>query len=708
MAAKSEVKQLSKTAAKRELARLSEEIARANIAYHQEDAPEISDADFDALVLRARAIEERFPTLKPSGSALDKVGAPPSGRFAKVAHAQPMLSLDNAFSSEEVRDFVDRVRRFLSLGEEEPVTLLAEPKIDGLAVSLRYEKGMLVHGATRGDGDVGEDITANLRTLDSIPDRLENVPPVIEVRGEVYMRKADFVALNERQAAAGEKLFANPRNGAAGSLRQLDVSVTASRPLRFYAYGWGEVSSLTCERQSEVMDWLAGLGFETTERALGDTDAALAFYRELEEQRGDLAFDIDGVVYKIDRLDWQARLGKVGRAPRWAVAHKFPAEKAITRLADIDHQVGRTGKLTPVARLDPVTVGGVVVTNATLHNEDEIARLDVRVGDRVELQRAGDVIPQILRHVPEKGHDKRPVYEPPSQCPVCTSAAVREAGEVARRCTGGLVCEAQSVERLKHFVSRRAIDIDGLGEQSIRQFHTLGWLQSPADIYRLHQRKEDIETLEGWAELSVQNLLAAIDARRSPALSRFLFALGIRHIGEITARDVARSYESWGRVQALLTRLAECASTAEPLDDEVEAKFAKRLGDTLAAEVAIAGIGPEVARALADFWAEDHNREAVRDLLSEVAPADEVFTTVSSDVAGRTIVFTGKLESVSRDEAKAQAERLGAKVSGSVSVKTDLLVTGPGAGSKLKKAGELGIEVIDEARWLEIVAGAGP
>ncbi|MEM8827140.1 MAG: NAD-dependent DNA ligase LigA, partial [Pseudomonadota bacterium] len=520
---------------------LSQRIAAANLAYHRDDAPTMSDGDYDALVHRLREIEAAHPELAEN-SVLADVGAAPSSSFEKVEHARPMLSLDNAFSGEEVREFVARIRRFLSLDDDDDVALLAEPKIDGLAVSLRYEGGRLITGATRGDGSVGEDITRNLLTLGDIPERLDGVPDIFEVRGEVYMAKADFAALNERQAAAGAKTFANPRNAAAGSLRQLDIAVTRARPLRFFAYGWGEASAVPHDTQSAMLGWLADLGFPTTGPTRGDTDAALARYAETEAMRGDLPFDIDGIVYKVDRLDWQVRLGSVGRAPRWAIAHKFPAERAVTRLEAIDIQVGRTGKLTPVARLTPVTVGGVVVTNATLHNEDEIARLDVRVGDRVELQRAGDVIPQILRHVPESGHDARPVFQPLTTCPVCDAAAVREAGAVDRRCTGGLTCSAQRLERLKHFVQRRAVDIDGLGEQSLRQFVEREWIAAPADIFRLKGKEADIAALEGWGETSAANLVASIDASRTVALSRVLFGLGIRHVGETTARDLARAY----------------------------------------------------------------------------------------------------------------------------------------------------------------------
>ena len=688
---------------KAEHSALSAEIAAANAAYHGDDDPLMTDADYDAAVARLRALETEHPELAEAGGVLEDIGAAPSSRFAKVEHARPMLSLDNAFSADDVREFEARVRRFLSLDEGEPVAMLAEPKIDGLAVSLSYEGGRLVQGATRGDGRVGEDITPNLRTVDDIPERIAGAPEIFEVRGEIYMAKADFAALNERQAEAGERLFANPRNAAAGSLRQLDTSITAARPLRFFAYGWGEISAVPAETQSDVMAAIGAFGFPLTERAMGDADAMIAFYKKLQDRRGELPFDIDGMVYKVDRLDWQARLGSVGRAPRWAIAHKFPAERAVTRLTAIDIQVGRTGKLTPVARLEPVNVGGVMVTNATLHNEDEIERLDVRVGDRVELQRAGDVIPQVLRRISaDADHKKRPVWTPPESCPVCEAAAVREPGAVDRRCTGGLTCAAQRLERLKHFVGRRAVDIDGLGEQSIRLFLERGWLDAPADIYRLPERRDEIAALEGWGDQSADNLVASIAASRTVSLSRVLFGLGIRHVGEITARDLARTYPDTDAIRALLSRLAAMKASTEPAVGEAEEKAERRIADALAAEIGVAGIGPEVAGALADFWCESHNVAAVEDLFAVMEVAPERFETVASPVSGKTVVFTGKLESVSRDEAKAQAERLGAKIAGSVSSKTDLLVAGPGAGSKLKKAESLGIEVIDEAAWLKI------
>ncbi|MEA3002423.1 MAG: ligase [Sphingomonadales bacterium] len=689
-----------------ELERLAREIARHNRLYHGEDAPEISDADYDALMRRNAALEADFPHLVREDSPSRQVGAAPEGSLAKVAHALPMLSLDNAFADEEVGDFVGRVRRFLRLGDDEEVALTAEPKIDGLSCSLRYEKGVLVLAATRGDGSVGEDVTPNARTISDIPGRLAgDAPDVFEIRGEVYMSKADFAALNRRQAEAGGKIFANPRNAAAGSLRQKDPAITAARPLRFYAHGWGEASTLPADTQIGVMAAIQGWGVPVSEDLQRFTDLAamLAFYRGIEAKRAELPFDIDGVVYKVDRLDWQRRLGQVARAPRWALAHKFPAERAETILEAIDIQVGRTGKLTPVARLTPVSVGGVTVTNATLHNADEIARLGVRIGDRVLIQRAGDVIPQVLENLtPEV---ERPPYLFPDRCPQCGSEAVREEGEVDIRCTGGLICPAQRVERLRHFVSRHALDIEGLGIVHIENFFRDGLLQSPADIFRL--TKEQLLARERWAEVSAANLIAAIDAKRRPPLDRFLFALGIRHVGEVTARDLARRYRSWENLQAMIEGALGVRREMKPEEAEEERRFLQRRDKAVVAAVETPNIGPEVANALLDFFEEPHNRAVLDDLFAAgVAPQDVVWETKASPVTGKTIVFTGSLETLSRDEAKAQAERLGAKVAGSVSAKTDLVVAGPGAGSKLKKAQELGVDVIDEAAWNALVAGA--
>lgn len=693
------------------LAFLAAEIARHNALYHGEDAPAISDADYDALMRENAALEAAFPQLVRTDSPSQLVGAAPSSHLAKVPHAVAMLSLDNAFADEDVEDFVGRVRRYLSLGSEDLVALTAEPKIDGLSCSLRYEKGRLILAATRGDGQTGEDVTANVRTIADIPQSLTGeVPDIFEVRGEVYMAKDDFAALNARLLAEADdpdkaRQFANPRNAAAGSLRQKDPSVTSARPLRFLAHGWGEASALPADTQKGVMDAIASWGLPVSDdliRVDGPTQA-LSHYRGIEARRADLPFDIDGVVYKVDRLDWQKRLGFVARAPRWAIAHKFPAEKAQTLLRAIDIQVGRTGKLTPVARLEPVTVGGVVVTNATLHNADEIGRLNVWPGDRVVLQRAGDVIPQIVENLSRD--ETRGSWPFPISCPECGSAAEREPGEVDYRCTGGLICPAQRVERLRHFVSRHALDIEGLGLTHIESFFHDGLVQSPADIFRL--TKDQLATRERWAETSASNLVAAIDAKRAPPLDRFLFALGIRHVGEVTARDLARRYRSWDALNAMIGRAIAARDEAVQAVGEPDEKFVARVAKELAAIVETPGVGPEVALALVDFFAEPHNREAVEDLLSQLRPADVIHETRQSAVSGKTVVFTGTLETMSRDEAKAQAEALGAKVSGSVSAKTHLVVAGPGAGSKLKKASELGVEVIDEAGWARIVAEAG-
>ncbi len=696
--------------AKEALERLAAEIARHNRLYHTDDAPEISDAAYDALVRRNNAIEAAFPALVRPDSPSRLVGAAPAGHLAKVAHAKAMLSLDNAFADEEVIEFVARVRRFLNLPADEPVALTAEPKIDGLSCSLRYEGGRLVQALTRGDGQTGENVTANVATIADIPQALAGpAPDVFEVRGEVYMDKADFAALNARLLADATdadkaRQFANPRNAAAGSLRQKDASVTAARPLRFLAHGWGEASALPADTQTGVMAAIAGWGLPVSDQLarVDTTDGALARYRAIESARADLPFDIDGVVYKVDRLDWQQRLGQVAKAPRWAIAHKFPAEQAQTVLEAIDIQVGRTGALTPVARLAPVTVGGVVVTNATLHNEDEIGRLGVRPGDRVVVQRAGDVIPQIVENLTLD--EDRPAYVFPDHCPRCGSAAERDEEAVVRRCTGGLICPAQRVERLRHFVGRYAMDIEGLGLTQIEDFFADGLIHTPADIYRLTadrlvQRKKDGRV---WAA----NLIAGIDASRTPPLDRFLFALGIRHVGQITARDLARRYVSVKGLMRMLHHALAVRRTTVPAPAEPERKFVLRRQKALVAAIETPGIGPEVAEALLDFFAERHNRDVVYDLLRQVRPQDVVHQTRASEISGKTVVFTGKLETFSRDEAKAQAEALGAKVAASVSKKTDLVVVGADAGSKRKKAEDLGVRVIDEAGWAEIVAAA--
>lgn len=687
----SEVENLSEAEAANELMRLAKAIAHHNKLYHAQDAPEISDAAFDALVRRNNELESAFPQLVRADSPNAQVGAAvETSPLRKVTHAKRMMSLDNAFSDDEVEDFVSRIRRFLNLPPDAPVALTAEDKIDGLSCSLRYENGELVQAATRGDGQVGEDVTANVRTIADIPHRLSgNVPAIFEIRGEVFMAKADFEALNARLLAEADdpekaRQFANPRNAAAGSLRQKDPSVTALRPLRFLAHGWGEVSEMPSNSQFGVMQVIAAWGIPVSPllQPVEGAAGALNHYRAIERQRADLPYDIDGVVYKVDRLDWQERLGFVAKAPRWAIAHKFPAEQAETTLQAIDIQVGRTGKLTPVGRLKPVTVGGVVVSNVTLHNRDEIARLGVRPGDRVKVQRAGDVIPQIVENLSRE--TILPEYQFPDHCPECGSEAVAEEGEVDVRCTGGLVCPAQRVERLKHFVSRAALDIEGLGEKTIQEFFDLGWLHSPADIFRLKEHRAEILGREGWQEKSVDNLLNAIEAKRTPDAARLLFGLGVRHIGAVTARDLLKNFQT-------LPRLREIA-----ISDAGEAELTQ-----------IDGIGPVVAKGLREFFHEAHNVEVWEDLLQQVSPPDYVVEVKVSSVSGKTVVFTGALETMSRDEAKAQAEALGAKAAGSVSAKTDLVVAGPGAGSKLKKAQELGIEVIDEAAWAAIVAAAG-
>ena len=707
------VDQLTPEQAASELERLAAEIAKHDRLYHAEDKPVISDAEYDALRLRNAAVEARFPSLVREDSPSRGVGATPSATFAPVQHARPMLSLDNVFSDEDVVDFVASVRRFLALPADAELVFTAEPKIDGLSMSLRYEKGRLATAATRGDGMTGENVTANIRTLDEVPERLPaDAPDLIEVRGEVYMRRDDFFTLNRRTAETGQA-FANPRNSAAGSLRQKNPEVTRSRPLKFFAYAWGETSAPIAGTQFDAVRRLADWGFVVNELMVrcASLDEMLGHYRSIEAMRATLPYDIDGVVYKVDRLDLQERLGFRSRSPRWATAHKFPAEKATTVLEKIEIQVGRTGAMTPVARLKPVTVGGVVVTNATLHNEDYIRGIgntgqliregrDIREGDTVIVQRAGDVIPQILDIVPGKRPAASEPYRFPHSCPVCGSHAVRVEGEAVRRCTGGLICPAQAMERIRHFVSRNAMDIEGLGEKQIEFFFTHPnpalSVRAPADIFTLRRRQAasltKLENIEGFGEVSVRKLLAAIDDRRAVALSRFLFALGIRHIGETNAKRLARHFLSFDA----LRKTAEAARMPEGKGHAGNAEWQEIVG--------VNGIGEVVAEALVDFFAEDHNRTALDALLAEVALADEeAIGEVSSPVAGKTVVFTGALERMSRDEAKAMAERLGAKVAGSVSKKTDLVVAGPGAGSKLKQATELGIEVIDENAWFERV-----
>ena len=682
---------MTEAEAANELMRLARQIAHHDHLYHTLDAPEVSDAEYDALVRRNAEIEAAFPHLIRADSPSRKVGHDISATpLSKVRHDVRMMSLDNAFTDEEVAEFVARVRRFLALPPEADLVMTAEDKIDGLSCSLRYESGRLVRAATRGDGQVGEDVTANVAHIADIPQMLAgHVPDLFEIRGEVYMSRADFAALNAAQDAAGDKLFANPRNAAAGSLRQKDATVTASRPLRFLAHGWGVHSALPADTQFGVMQAIAAWGVPVSPLLVRchSTETMVAHYRDIQARRPNLPYDIDGVVYKVDRLDWQDRLGFVAKAPRWGMAHKFPAERAETVVEAIDIQVGRTGKLTPVGRLAPVLVGGVTVTNVTLHNRDEIARLGVRVGDRVVLQRAGDVIPQVVDNLTRDAD--RPAFAFPDHCPECGSEALAEEGEVDVRCTGGLICPAQRTERLRHFVSRAALDIEGLGEKTIAEFFALGWLESPADIYRLKARRNDILGREGWKEKSVENLLTAIEARRTPDAARLLFALGIRHVGQVTARDLMKRFATMPALRVLATR-------AHGGDDEARAEL-----------LAIDGVGPVVVEALGEFFHEPHNCAVWDDLLSEVSPPPYIVETRASEVAGKTVVFTGKLETMSRDEAKAQAEALGARAAGSVSAKTDLVVAGPGAGSKLKQAAALGIAVIDEAQWAEIVKNAG-
>ncbi len=679
----------SEAEAANELMRLARQIAKHDRLYHAEDSPEISDQEYDALVRRNAELEAQFPHLIRDDSPSRKVGhAVAASPLSKVTHEVRMMSLDNAFDAAEVEEWAARVRRFLSLADDEPIAFTAEDKIDGLSCSLRYESGKLVRAATRGDGQVGEDVTPNVAHIADIPQQLpDDVPEVFEVRGEVYMERAAFTELNARAEKNDTKPFANPRNAAAGSLRQKDASVTAERPLRFWAHGWGAASDVPGKTQHEVVETLREWDFPISPlfTRVEDIAGLLKHYGAIASARPDLPYEIDGVVYKIDRLDWQKRLGSVGKAPRWALAHKFPAERAETTLEAIDIQVGRTGKLTPVGRLAPVLVGGVTVTNVTLHNRDEIERLGVRPGDRVVIQRAGDVIPQVVENLTRD--EKRPAFDFPDHCPECGSEAVAEEGEVDVRCTGGLICPAQRTQRLEHFVSRKALDIDGLGAKTIAQFFALGWLESPADIFRLHKRREDILALEGWQDKSVDNLLASVEKRRKPDAARLLFGLGIRHVGEVTARDLMKHVHE-------LPALRDIAERARQ-DDDAAAEL-----------TAIDGIGPSVVEALGDFFHEPHNVAVWEDLLRELDPPRYEVETLDSPVAGKTVVFTGKLETMSRDEAKAQAERLGAKASGSISAKTDLLVAGPGAGSKLKKAQELEIEVIDEEGWAQIVAQA--
>ncbi|KQW58454.1 MULTISPECIES: NAD-dependent DNA ligase LigA [unclassified Ensifer] len=710
------VEKLNETEAAEELAFLASELARHDALYHGNDAPEITDADYDALKRRNDAIEAQFPALAREDSPSKKVGAAPSVTFQPVVHARPMLSLDNTFSDEDARDFVASVYRFLGQLPDNSIAFTAEPKIDGLSMSLRYENRRLVTAATRGDGTTGENVTANIRTIGMIPQTLPaGAPEIVEVRGEIYMAKSDFAALNAEMAALGKPLYVNPRNTASGSLRQLDAKVTASRKLRFFAYAWGEMSEMPADTQFGMVEAFKAWGFPVNPlmQRISSADELLAHYHHIERERPDLDYDIDGVVYKVDRLDLQARLGFRSRSPRWATAHKFPAEQAFTRLTAIDIQVGRTGALTPVARLEPITVGGVVVTNATLHNEDYIKGLgnsgepiregrDIRIGDMVIVQRAGDVIPQIVDVVMDERKEGSEPYRFPTTCPVCGSHAVRDINEksgkvdAVRRCTGGFVCRAQAVEHLKHFVSRNAYDIEGLGSKQIEFFFesedpTLS-IRTAADIFTLEKRQETsltkLENIDGFGRVSVRKLYDAINTRRSIALHRFIYALGIRHVGETTAKLLARSY---GTYEAFGAAMSEAGTFTGDAWNELNS---------------IDGIGEVVARAIVEFYKEPRNLEVVTRLLAEVTPEGaEIPVASDSPVAGKTVVFTGSLEKMTRDEAKAKAESLGAKVAGSVSKKTDIVVAGPGAGSKLDKARELGVQTMDEDEWLALIGG---
>ena len=729
---------------------LQDELRAADLAYHQKDAPEISDADYDAKKRQYRALAEAFPDLAAEATELDTVGAPVASGFGKITHAQRMMSLGNAFDDDDVADFDKGLRKYLGLSASEPLAYTAEPKIDGLSLSLRYENGTLVHAATRGDGAVGENVTANARTIDDIPQEIPNAPAILEVRGEVYMSHEDFAALNERHEARGGKTFANPRNAAAGSLRQLDAEITRARPLRFFAYSWGELSEPLGETQFDALARLREMGFQTNPLTRHCTSVAdlIAHYRQIEEQRATLGYDIDGVVYKVDALALQDRLGFRSTTPRWAIAHKFPAELAWTRLEGIDIQVGRTGALSPVARLQPVTVGGVVVSNATLHNEDYIAGLDskgeeirdgkdIRIGDWVQVYRAGDVIPKIADVDLSKRPDGAEAYAFPTTCPQCDSPAVREEGDAVRRCTGGLICPAQAVEKLKHFVSRKAFDIDGLGAKQIEMFYgdeTLA-IKTPADIFSLQARDAQnltkLKNRDGWGETSAANLFAAIEDKREIALARLIFGLGIRHVGEVGARDLALHYMDWdamaeavdtARPAALAHRAADEAEDGERIAAAQANRRAriKEVRDSAIAQcdvppaaraawedlTGIDGIGATLGLSLSDAFANADERAAFDALRAYLTIVPPEAPQKDSPVAGKTVVFTGTLEKMTRAEAKARAEGLGAKVAGSVSKKTDILVAGPGAGSKEQKARDLGIRILDEDGWLTLIEGA--
>ncbi|MFX0540136.1 NAD-dependent DNA ligase LigA [Roseovarius sp. S4756] len=740
---------LTEDEARAELEWLAKELLKANLEYHAEDAPTLSDAEYDRLKIRNSEIEARFPGLKRADSPSEMVGAAPSGGFGKVTHAQRMMSLGNAFDAVEITEFDDRIRKYLGMSASDSLAYTAEPKIDGLSLSLRYEGGVLVQAATRGDGTVGENVTANARTIDSIPEGLEGAPDILEVRGEVYMTHADFEALNRRQAETGAKIFANPRNAAAGSLRQLDSDITRSRPLAFFAYAWGEISTPLAPTQIKAVARLAELGFSVNPltELCRDVEGLLTHYEMIEQQRASLGYDIDGVVYKVDDLDLQRRLGYRSTTPRWAIAHKFPAELAWTRLEEIEINVGRTGALSPVARLSPVTVGGVVVSNATLHNEDYIAGRasdgseirggkDIRVGDWVQVYRAGDVIPKVADVDLSKRPEDAEPFTFPHVCPECGSDAIREDGDAVRRCTGGLVCPAQAVEKLKHFVSRGAFDIEGLGAKQIEMFYADDQLsiRTPADIFTLEARDakslNKLANRDGWGETSARNLFAAIDARRRVPLARLLFGLGIRHVGEVAAADLARHFGSWEALAAavdaaapaaachLRADAAEAGERARAADEGRRARIkpvreAEWEGcDTAACAawddlIGIDGIGATVAASLVMVFGQTAERASIDDLVAHLMIEDAAAPIVSdSPVAGKTVVFTGTLEKMTRAEAKARAEALGAKVSGSVSSRTDIVIAGPGAGSKADKAAELGIETMDEDAWLALIGGA--
>jgi DNA ligase (NAD+) len=693
------VTELAEQQAKSELARLTAEIAYHDTLYYRQAAPEISDGDYDLLRIRNAAIEEAFPTLRRADSPSLRVGAAPATGFAKVTHSRPMLSLGNAFDDADVGEFLSRVSRFLGLPSDAAVEIVGEPKIDGVSASLRYERGTFVKGATRGDGKVGEDITKNLQTIDDLPKSLEGrIPDIVEIRGEVYITNPDFLELNKRQEAAGEKIFANPRNSTAGSLRQIDSAITASRPLRFFAYAWAEVSPPGDDASNtapwtthwEFLQTIQSWGFQINPlaRLCSSLDDMLVLYATISEQRATLPYDIDGVVYKVNHADWQERLGMVSRAPRWAIAHKFPAEQAQTILKNISIQVGRTGALTPVAELEPITVGGVVVSRATLHNEDELARKDIRIGDHLVVQRAGDVIPQVVSVLTDRRNKSSKPFIFPDHCPECGSLALREEGEVVRRCTGGLICPAQAVERLKHFVSRNAFDIEGLGGKHIETFWDEKLISTPADIFRLSEKREAFNKREGWGEKSVTNLLASIEARRTIQLDRLIYSLGIRQVGQATARLLARNYDSLAVWREAI---------AEARDHETAA-----YQDL----VNIDGIGPLVAEDILAFCAEPHNQEVLDDL-EGVLNVEQVaaISITTSPVTGKTVVFTGTLGTMTRSEAKVRAEALGAKVAGTVSKKTDYVVVGADAGSKARKAEELGVTVLEENEWRELIGG---